>query len=452
MRAQVGRYVGRLTDDTRGLLRDSSILGVGSAANALGQVAQIALITHVLGLRQYGVLAITIALVALVGRFLDFQVGETVIAFGSERLGTDFRTLAGIAQFGYVIDFLAGIVAFALVVMLAPFAGDLAGPAGTQLAVLYALTLLAATVDTTTFALLQLFGRFGTILRLVILREVLRILSLIVVLVFFGTLVSVVLALVFVEVVTGSFAVAAVTVAFRLDSGQPLWAPALASTQSIRRALFGMTFHTNVIGSVKLAATQGPTLIVGGFAGPLEAGIYKVGTAAAAGVGLFSQPLLSAALPRFARLLREGRTHALQRLVVQSTTLAAGGLGFIALIAGLFRGEILTLVGSEDATSAGTVFVLAVVAQFVGGVTFWNTTLLYAAKLAHVASKLYIAGAVFSLPLVVALAAAAGADGAAFARMIGSIAGNAAQSAVAVRLVLRDHQGRRDLPSRATSR
>ena len=56
-----------------GFLRDSTKLGLASGVAVLGYATQIALITHVLGLDEYGVFAIVVSTVDLVGRLFDFR-------------------------------------------------------------------------------------------------------------------------------------------------------------------------------------------------------------------------------------------------------------------------------------------------------------------------------------------------------------------------------------------
>ena len=166
-----------------------------------GYTAQIALITHFLGLTEYGIFAIVVSTVDLVGRVFDFQVGQMTQAFAAETFRSDARKTVGIAQFSYAIDLGAGLAGFLLVAAIAPIAASrlLDGEYGAGLFVLYALTMLVTTTETTSIALLQLSRRFGSILRLIIVRETLRVSLIVVALVTTRSLVAVVLALVVME-------------------------------------------------------------------------------------------------------------------------------------------------------------------------------------------------------------------------------------------------------------
>src|SRR5688500_11055605 len=74
------RITRRLAPETRGLARDSFTLMLASGVATAGQIAQIALITHTLGLREYGIFATVVAFVAIVNRFFDVQVGDAMIS------------------------------------------------------------------------------------------------------------------------------------------------------------------------------------------------------------------------------------------------------------------------------------------------------------------------------------------------------------------------------------
>lgn len=437
-RASLLRRTGltRISSETRGFFRDSAVLSVGSAVSMAGYFVQVVLLTHLLSLDAYGQFALTVSFVALVGGFFDVQIGVMPIAFAAEHIDRRPVVAAGIFQFGYLTEFLLGVTAFVVVALLSPFAGPrLAGDQGTLLFVLYGLTLVAAVGKTTSTALLQLFNQFGTILRLVILREVVRVAILAVVLIGIGTLVSAILALVLLEAFVAAVAALAATRAFTARCGRTLWAPALTETRHLRRPMVGMLFHTNLVTYAKLIPSQIPTLLLGAMRSPVEVGGFKVATAIAAAAVKLVDPAWAAVLPRLSRLWAAGSRAEIRQLLVNGTVGAAVILGASAFVVFVLREPLLRIVGGEGATTASTVLVLALVGGVVNGSLFWNTPLIYAAKRARLAMWAYVVSSLVLVPLLVLAIDAWGTDGAAAALLVFTVALNIVLTVMALRLV-----------------
>lgn len=416
----------RLSAETRGLAKDTAMLSVGKAATLLGMMAQVALITHVLGLTKYGVFALAVSFVALVDRFFDVDVTKAALMFGARFSRADPRRLAGVFQLSYMIDGLLGIVGFAVVAIASPFAGPwLVGDQGTLLFFLYGLTLLASTVDGSSNALLQLLNRYSMLTGLIVLREVMRVALVAVALLTFHSLVAVMIALVLQDAIVGlggvCFAAHAFRTRFRAHS---LFHPRLGETGSIRRDMLGMVFQTNIISYGRLTEAQLPALILGAFNGPLEAGIFKLGMAGAAAIGQVSDPAWNAVMPRLAKLWSEARISDVRRLLRQATAVAAAVMLTIGTVAILLRVPILRAFGGREAAAAATVFSLGVIARVVNGVFFWNDSLLYAAGRARLVRQIYLPSVAIMLVLCLVLVEDFGANGAAVGVLVSAVLAN----------------------------
>lgn len=420
-RLPVVRVVG---SETRGLVSDSFTLTIATAVETAGQMAQIALITNFVGLRAYGQFALVVASVAVASQFFDVQVPGTAVAYAAATRDDRVAT-AGIFRFSYVVDALAGLAGYVVVAALAPFvAPRLVGGNGATLFFLYGLTLLTASVETTSLAVLQFLGRFPSILWLTVFREVMRVALLVGFFIQFDSLTAGVAALVIVEV---AFVLAALVVSgrvFRHRYRTALLRSSAWPRRDVRRSMLRMLVHTNFITYAKLVSSQAPTILLGVFRSPVEVGAFKVAMALAAGVGKPAEPASAAVLPRLSRLWVERRFTELRSLLIESTLLVFGLLATVGGLVFLFRSELTRIFAGGSTPAAFTVLLLAIAAQVVGGTLFWNSDLLFAARRADRASRCYASMALLLAIILPVLIWQFGATGAAAALLIATVAVN----------------------------
>lgn len=432
----------RLSGETRGLARDSSLLGIASGATTVGMMMQVALITRELGLRQYGLFALAVAVVALADKFFNLDVGRTSIVFSAPHLKGNSRAAAGVFQYGYLVSGVTGVLGFAVVAAMSPFVGPrLIGRHGVLLLLLYGMTLLSSTGDTSSLTLLQVLGRFRTIAALTVFREAARIGFVAGAVFWFHSLVAVMALLLAHDALMGVIGIIAAARAFRRHTGMHLWEPALAEARGSRRGMLGMIFHTNLITYGRLVEAQAPTLLLGIFAGPVTVGVFKIGMAAATAIGQLTTPAWSAVMPRLARLWANSDFAATRKLLRQSTLLAAGILVPAAVITILLRHSLLTLFGGHQAARAGATFALLAATQVLNGIFFWNGPLLYASHRVRIVTAIYLPCVAAMLGLVIVFVKAWGAEGAAGALLIEVVVFNVLLT-LAARRALRDDERR----------
>lgn len=435
------RTSGRLRASELGRLGEDSLqVGVWQGAISVADLAQLALITHVLGLREYGRLALVIGVVILVGQFFDVRVGAVATTFAARKLAHSVESAAGIFQFSYLVDLATGVLGFVAVAALAPWVGPaLVGDGGTALIVLYALTLLASTIDESSITVLRLLDRFRLIAGYTIVLEAGRVGLVAAALLLFGTLTAVVLALLSHRIMAGAVNVVAATVAFRRASGgRRLTRPALGSVAKERPEMLRMLLHTNVVSYARLAQTQLPTIVVGALVGATQVGLYKLGMAAAAVVGRLADPASVALLPRISRLWAAGRRREVRQLIKLASLVSvpAMALAFTVLVA--LRSPVLSFLGGgELGQAADTVLILAALAQAINGAMFWNIGVLFAAGEARAVSRLAILGVLIQLASLPPLVLALEASGAALAFLISIATTNLLVGWQAIRTLVR---------------
>lgn len=409
-----------------GLARDSFYVALYQGATTVADLAQVVVITHALGLEQYGRLALAIAAVLLIGQLFDLRVGVAATVVGARRMQEDPARAAGVFQFTYLIDGATGIVGFVVVAMLAPFVGPyLIGEDGTTLMLLYAITLLVSTLDESSWSVLRLLDRFPLLTISNTLVEALRIGAVVIAVLTFESLTAIVLALVAARTLGAVVNASLAARSFKQVSGNSLLRPALEQAADVRREMWRMMLHTNVVSYARLAQTQLPTVLIGALGSTLQVGIYKLGMGAAVLIGRLGDPAYTAILPRLARLWSAGSYDALRRLIRLVALIALPALIGSALVLILLREPVLRLLGGgEAAASAQTVLVVGALAHAINSGLFWNGGLLFAAGRSAFVSRLSIAAAVLQVGILVPFVLLWGADGAALALLVTFLATN----------------------------
>lgn len=430
-----GGWLTRLrASELGGLAGDSLYMAIWLGAVSVADLIQIALVTHSLGLAEYGRLALVMSFVVLVGQFFDVRVGTAETTFGAGRIAAgDWAGTAGVFRLGYGIDALTGVLGFAVVALAAPFAGPwLVGSDGAQLMLLFALTLLASTLDDSSVTVLRLMGRFRLLATYMTGLEALRVAAVALALYVEPSLTSVLVALVVYDVVGAGVNWLMASRVFSQASGLSLLArPTIGFSE--RRAMLRTVFHTNVVSYARIAQVQLPTLLLGALTTTTQVGLYKVGAAAGSIVGRIADPIYASILPRLSRLWAAERRDEIARLLRQATPIAAAVIGVALLLLIVFASPILRLIGGAEATEAVPVLVLVGVGYAVSGILFWNTSLLFAAGRSRTVSLVAVASAILQIGLVVPLAAAWGATGAAMALSVSLVVSNLVMSYLALR-------------------
>ena len=416
-----------------GLAGDSFYVGIWQGAISIADLIQLALVAHMLGVTQLGKLSLVMSFVVLVGQFFDVRVGTASTTFGARRLHqADSGGAAGVFQLSYLVDAVTGVLGFAVVAALAPVVGPhFVHNNGTNLILLFALTLLVSTVDETSLTILRVLDRFRLIAAYTVALQALRIAFVVAALMISRSLTAVLVALIVYDfagaIANGAFA----AIAFRRSSGLSIRARALGDFAEKRRMLT-MMLHTNLVSYARLAQVQLPTLLIGLLSGATQAGVYRIGTAAGNAIGRLADPAYAAVLPRLARLWAAARTAEIRRLVRRATLIATLVMAVALTLLVTYRELVLRLLGGHAALASGTVLVLIGIAQAVDGVLFWTVGLLFAAGRSRRVSAIVLGGTALQISLLVPLTTAFEANGAAIAFCVTTILTNLVLAAFAI--------------------
>jgi O-antigen/teichoic acid export membrane protein len=436
------RIAARRRGELGGLAGDSLYVAIWQGATSAADLAQIALIAHVLGLDQYGRFAVAVAFVMLVTQFFDVRVGVAATTLGARELHRGPRRAAGIFQLSYLIDTVTGLLGFTVVVALSFVVGPgLVGGNGALLIVLFATAALASTVGDSSLAVLRLLDRYRLVATYTVGLEAARIGLVAGALLISEGLVPVILALLAQKLLVTVVQVATAATSFRAAMGRSLFGEsALDVVTDIRRQMITTVFHTNLVSYARLAQTQLPTVVLGAISGPVQAGLYRIGMAAAAAVGRLADPAYAALLPRLSRLFAAARQRSVKGLIERASLISVPVMvAAFALVVAL-REPILELLGGQGATEAAPVVVAGAAAYAINGAVFWNIGVLFAAGRAGVVAVIAVMAALTQVMLLFPLVLALNATGAALS-FLGSMAvANLVTTVIALRVLARGDQ------------
>jgi O-antigen/teichoic acid export membrane protein len=413
------RWIGLLTGETRGLMKDSVAVGIGQMSGQISMLVVLAMVGRSMGIAELGKFWLITSFVGFIGSFIDVRTELAVVSLGARELKDPGR-LSSLIRLAYLIDFSTGVLAFLIVLALHPLLGDAIVGAGTfPSTAIFAITLLVSFGDDTAKALLALLGRFRTLAGFGVVLAIGRV-ALVGLMVATGpTLLRAITGFVLLDVLAALILPWVAARAYRRHVGERLAFRGPIPRDQVK-TVTRMVFDTNIIGYAKAFANRVPILILGLFEGPAKVGLYKVATVSASTLVLPTDMATRAMHSRLSRLWADGRVAEMRTLVKQATLLAAGPLVLLAAGIFVFRDSVFRIFGgSADAPAALSILAIALVGNFVNSALFWNASLLLAAGESKALARIYTISVLgIRLPLLLTLIPWLGPVGAAIAFVV----------------------------------
>ncbi|MGH7885568.1 MAG: oligosaccharide flippase family protein, partial [Thermodesulfobacteriota bacterium] len=343
---------------------------------------ELVILARLLGLEKFGLFSVVIAYVNILNSFVDFRVWEASIRYVGEFLEKkeNDKTLSMI-KFSFLVDVLTGIIAFVLSVLLAKIANDyfVKSENGVEFIIIYSISLLVSTANTTADALFRIFDKFKTI-AFVNSSEALFRLALVSIVLILGYEIREVL-FVYVLAAFFGFAIRQATV-YRMLSGKNFNNWLLSPLKLLLPRLKEITWfllNTSFNSTLKMANEGNiATLFLGHFFGNQEAGLYKVARSVIKGMAKIVDPVYEAIYPKLVSLSSQNlyeKSADIIKFALKSLLKFTLPVAAVILI---FTEAIINLIfGSEYTQAANTMRILTLASLFSGS-TFWVTPSLLA--------------------------------------------------------------------------
>ena len=362
-------------DPTKNLFKNASWLFSGGVATSIFAAAEPVLIARFLGVEQFGLFSLIIAYVAIVNGLIDLKSFHAVIRYvgQSRELGEKDKVLSFIKVF-YVLDFLVGVVALAVCLLLAGVANDLFihSENAFKFTLIYSSSVLVSSINQNSEAILKIFDRFKTIAFVRTSRTGLRV----------ALVAGCLLAGFGIEEILVCYVIAAFVFFLMLQitvfqvlkqSGFKRWTTAKvenlgATIKEVRPFVLTSTFTGFLSNAFK---RQIPVLILGYFTSKEAVGLYRVATIFS-GIGVrLRKPVEDTIYPALVAAQSRGSKEAFSEIVSYSTKNLLKVFLPVGLIFFLFADKIIIVFFGSAYEPAALALQLIVISELLSGFYFW---------------------------------------------------------------------------------
>jgi O-antigen/teichoic acid export membrane protein len=390
----------------RRMVRNSGYLFSTTGISAAASMLQGILAARLLGATGFGILGTITLFTSTINNFASFRMGELVVKYVGHFTEHDDHThAAAIFKLAALFEMLASLVAFGLILLLAPlgakyFAKD---PATAPLFTLYGLILLANLIAESSTGLLQIFDRFKRLAGLNIIQSMVTLLLITITFFSNGGLAGILGA----YLVGKMIGAIAITTAALMEAnrrwGNGWWRTSLGLLRPKWRELAQFAISTNISATISLVTKDSELLWVSLLRGPAEAGYYKLALALANMVQMPIDPLPQATYPELSRQVARDQWANVRYILRQGSRMAGIYSIFVTLFLILFGKALIPFLYSSEFLPAYPALVILLSGLLVANTFYWRRVMLLALGRADFPAKVNFVLAAFKIVGIVLL-------------------------------------------------
>jgi O-antigen/teichoic acid export membrane protein len=367
------------------LFLNASWLFGGNTVSAVFAAIEPIVLARILGVSGFGLLALIIAYVELLNKFFDVRVWETATKYIGTFWGKrDYERTRSMVKLSYMVDISTGILAFAIAVLTANLANKyfIHSPQAYTLILIYSISLLIDTANSTSDSILRVFNKFKKIAFISSVQTFFRV-ALVCLVLFVGLGIKGVL---FIYVAASFFgfairfwAVSQTLNEFKLDGW---WRAKLGLIRDQWKEIAWFLGNTSFTGTLKMGNENFlGILALGYFSGKDAAAYYRIARSAIKLMTRFSDPLHQAIYPELVSISKsEGLTAFMNLIRYSLKTLLKFTVPLTVIILLLPEQLINVFFGRSYVVASNTLRVITI-AALISQLTFWiNSALLAIGK------------------------------------------------------------------------
>jgi O-antigen/teichoic acid export membrane protein len=401
----------------RRVVKNSGYLFSTTGISAAFSMLQGILAARLLGVEAFGVLGAITTFTSFLNKFVSFRMGELVVKYVGHysETGDDMRA-AAIFKLAALVEMLASLVAFGLVLLLAPIgARFLAKDASTtNLFAIYGTIVLANLIAESSMGLLQIYDRFRNVAFLQLLQSAVTLVLIAVAFFMHGGLIHILLAYVAGKMIGAVGLTISAFVEAASKWGKTWWRAPLGLLRHQTRDLASFAISTNISASLSLVTKDSEVLWVSLFRNPVETGYYKLALALANMVQMPVSPLPQATYPEISRQVARNKWANVRYILRQGSRLAGGYTLLASVVLVAFGRPLISWLYKPEFLPAYPALVILLIGFLAANTFYWRRLVLLAldradfpAKLNTILATLKIIGILLFVPRHGYLASAA---------------------------------------------
>ncbi len=359
---------------TKRLFSNASWLFGGKTVSAIFSALQAIVVARMLGVNDYGLLALIIAYVDILNQFFDFRVWETATKYiGTFWTRGEKDRIRSMIKLSYIIDLSSGILAFAIAILTAKIASTyfIHSPQAPHLIFIYAFSLFIDTANSTSYAILRVFDKFKKIAFISSLQSFSR-LVLVLVGLYLGMGIKGVLFAYMASTFLG-FVISLWAVARTLKENelQRWWKSNLSLIRDQWKGIAWFLGNTSLTATIKLAGDNYlGVLALGYFSGKEAAAYYKIAKSSVNIMTRITEPLYEAIYPELVRASSLGALKDFKKLIKYSTKNLMKFIIPIAVVIFVFADPIVNLVFGKEYLPASNALRIVTLATAISKLVF----------------------------------------------------------------------------------
>jgi O-antigen/teichoic acid export membrane protein len=365
----------------RRVLANSGWLLAANGVTGVAGLTQAVILTRDLGVRLYGVLTVVLTVVLVTNRLTSFRMNEFVVKYVSDAMaGAGPRAAAAAVKFSMLIEIAASLLAFGVVMAVAPLASNLfvRETDAAHLIRLAGLMVLAMLVTETSNGVLQAFDQFRRQSVVTAVGALLSLAAVGIASALGGGLDAIVLALVAATLCSSVILVISVLRTVRRECGPSWWRVQLGALSGRLRQAFGFAASANASATLSLVARDADPLWLGFFRGPTEVAYYRLGFQLATYVVLPVTQLAQAFYPEIARQAARHDWEEFRQLLRRGTAVAAAYLVPAIAVTMLLAAPVVRALNGPAFAPAAVVLTVLLVGMGFANLFFWSRPALLA--------------------------------------------------------------------------
>jgi O-antigen/teichoic acid export membrane protein len=364
----------------RRVVKNSSYLASSNTIAAGLSFIQGILVARLLGVARLGEVAAIIAFVTAVNNLLSFRMSEVVVRHFTPPLAAGRKDeAAAIAKGAGLIELATSLVAFSVMLLLAPWAAQtfLKDSAATPLIVLYGLIILSNIVFETSRGVLQSTHRFGQFASINLAQSVLT---------FALISIAFLTSSAGVPFVLGAYiagktlaGVVIIILAVRgLNENLPGWWRVPLRTYSGWRGLFTFALNTNLNGTVNIFVRDNIPLYIATLTSTVGVGYFRIAYSLTNVLMTPVDPFISPTYTEITRTIAEKNYTLTRQLLRRVSSLIAVWVAMAGGFIALFGWWLIPLLYGKQYAPAYPAAVLLLIGYGVANIFSWNRPLLLA--------------------------------------------------------------------------